>query len=479
MHEVTFDVRDVAGLAELVGDKRWSEVSQTWESACADLAGKTVWHINATANGGGVAEMLLALMPLWRRLGMDARWLVLDGDPEFFAITKRLHNFIHGFPGDGGQLEAAERRPYEATLGRELATLREWVAPGDVVVLHDPQTAGLAAGMAELGATVIWRSHIGRDEPNELTDAGWAFLEPYIAAADRVVVSRLLYKPPSVPLEKVVVITPCIDTFTAKNIDITPDVARDVLVRVGLLEGEPDGEVSFPRRDGSPGTVRRHTDIAVAGGALPAEARLVLQVSRWDRLKDMPGVMTGFVEGVYDESVNLALCGPAVEAVSDDPEGAEVLAECIEAHAALPEAVRRRVHLFCVPMDDVDENAYIVNALQRYADIVVQKSIFEGFGLTVTEAMWKGKPLVASAVGGIQDQIDHGIDGMLLPDPTDLAALGDALTVLLRDDALATRLGEAARQKVLMRFLGDGSLFAYARLITDLVASKDPQADPV
>ena len=155
---------------------------------------------------------------------------------------------------------------------------------------------------------------------------------------------------------------------------------------------------------------------------------------------------------------------------------------------AAPEGLERlrrelddnEVNVVLASVDErLDENAYIVNALQRYADIVVQKSIFEGFGLTVTEAMWKGKPLVASAVGGIQDQIDHGIDGMLLPDPTDLAALGEALAVLLRDDALAARLGEAARQKVLMRFLGDGSLFAYARLITDLVASKDPQADPV
>lgn len=146
-----------------------------------------------------------------------------------------------------------------------------------------------------------------------------------------------------------------------------------------------------------------------------------------------------------------------------------MLQECREAYRELPPALQARVHLFCIPMDDVDENAYIVNALQRHAAIVVQKSLFEGFGLTVTEAMWKARPVVASAVGGIQDQIDHGIDGMLLPDPSDVGALGEVLVGLLADPELSERLGDAARQKVKQRFLGDGSMFAYARLIDELI----------
>ena len=469
MQEVTMSAQDAGRLAELVGEERWGELLQAWRPASSALAKNTVWHVNATATGGGVAEMLTAILPLWLGLGIEARWLVLNGDPGFFATTKRLHNVLHGFAGDGGDLGAAEREGYEATLAGNLTSLSERVKPGDVVVLHDPQTAGLIAGTKALGAHVIWRSHIGRDEPNEQTARGWDFLAPYLEDVDRVVVSRLPYAPPSVPAERIAVITPCLDPFTAKNVDISAQVAAHTLARVGLLEGELDGAPEFPRRDGTTGTLRRHDHAAVEGDPLPADARVVLQVSRWDRLKDMPGVMAGFANHVEAQDAHLVLCGPAVEGVSDDPEGAEVLQECRAAFQELRKAVQDRVHLFCIPMDDVDENAYIVNALQRHATIIVQKSLFEGFGLTVTEAMWKARPVVASAVGGIQDQIDHGIDGMLLPDATDTAALGHALNVLLADPTLAERLGQAARHKVLRRFLGDGSMYAYAQLLSDLL----------
>ena len=478
MHEVQFGVHDVSRLATLVGEQRWAEVHDAWQAAAAALAGRTVWHVNATATGGGVAEMLTAILPLWRGLDVDARWLVLDGDPDFFTTTKRLHNVLHGFAGDGGDLGKAERAGYEATLRREMKAFAKLLKPGDLAVLHDPQTLGLVPGARAAGAHTVWRCHIGRDEPNALTDLGWGFLAPYLEDADRVVVSRLAYAPPSVPPEKIVVITPCLDPFTAKNIDISPEVAAHALTRVGLLDGELDGAPSFPRRDGTTGTLREHTGAAVEGGPLPADARVVLQVSRWDRLKDMPGVMTGFAHQVEARDAHLVLCGPAVEGVSDDPEGAEVLAECRAAYAELPPAVRDRVHLFCIPMDDVDENAYIVNALQRHARIIVQKSLFEGFGLTVTEAMWKGRPVVASAIGGIQDQIDHGIDGMLLADATDVEALGHALNLLLAVADLAERLGEAARHKVLRRFLGDGSMYAYARLMSDLLGAGVLESGP-
>ena len=154
--------------------------------------------------------------------------------------------------------------------------------------------------------------------------------------------------------------------------------------------------------------MRHHTGLLADSSAAPkATERLVLQVSRWDRLKDMPGVMKGFVDHLADlpPDVHLMLAGPEVSGVSDDPEGALELAACIAAWRALPEGTRRRVHLASLPMDDIDENAVMVNALQRHAYLVVQKSLFEGFGLTVTEAMWKGRPVVASAVGGI-----HGPD---------------------------------------------------------------------
>ena len=219
------------------------------------------------------------------------------------------------------------------------------------------------------------------------------------------------------------------------------------------------------------GEVRCHRGLQAEGEPVPAEARLVVQVSRWDRLKDMAGVQRGFTDAMdsLPDDVHLVLVGPEVAGVSDDPEGSAVLEECRDGWRQLSPAERRRVHLVCLPMDDVDENALLVNALQRRATIVVQKSLVEGFGLTVTEAMWKGRPVVASAVGGIVDQITDMVDGVLLRDPTDVRALGDALTMLFGDAELCVALGDAGRQTVYERFLGDRHLEAYVDLLRGLV----------
>ena len=167
---------------------------------------------------------------------------------------------------------------------------------------------------------------------------------------------------------------------------------------------------------------------------LPTSAPIVLQVSRWDRLKDHVGVLHGFVDHVADGlGAHLVLAGPAADSVRDDPEGTEVLRQVQQAWSSLPGFKRARVHLACLPMDDLEENGAIVNALQRRADVIVQKSLAEGFGLTVTEAMWKARPIVASQVGGIQDQITHGHSGLLVPDPTDLRSFGGAVRKLLAD----------------------------------------------
>jgi trehalose synthase len=214
------------------------------------------------------------------------------------------------------------------------------------------------------------------------------------------------------------------------------------------------------------------------GPLIPAEARLVVQVSRWDRLKDMAGVQQGFagVMSTLPTDVHLVLAGPEVAGVSDDPEGAAVLSECRDLWQRLEPAQQRRVHLVCLPMDDVDENAHLVNALQRHATVVVQKSLVEGFGLTVTEAMWKARPVIASAVGGIQDQITDHQDGLLLRDPTDLAGLGTALMALLGDPQMSTRLAAAAHRRVQEDFLGDKHLEAYVELFRWLLRRGLPRS---
>jgi trehalose synthase len=217
--------------------------------------------------------------------------------------------------------------------------------------------------------------------------------------------------------------------------------------------------------------VRPHTGLVNGSPPLPRDARIVLQVSRWDRLKDMAGVLTGFADHLarFPDDVHLMLAGPDVTGVSDDPEGAEVLEECMDIWRALPAQAQRRLHLCSLPMDDVDENAHLVNALQRYATVVVQKSLVEGFGLTVAEPMWKGRPVLASRVGGIQDQIVHGESGLLLDDPADLDDFADRLLGVIRDQDLAASLGSAAHERVRDQFLGDRHLIQYVQLFQALL----------
>jgi trehalose synthase len=437
------------------------------------LADRFVWNVNATAQGGGVAEMLQTLLAYGRGAGVESRWLVLDGDPEFFAVTKRLHNLLHGDPGDGGPLGASEREHYVRVLEANLETMGGLVRRGDIVLLHDPQTAGLVDGLRRLGLHVVWRCHIGRDTGNDLTERGWSFLREFLEDSDGFIFSRSVYPPAWVPQEKLWVIPPSIDPFSVKNRPLQPDETPAVLSRVGLVEDRYAGdELTFFRRDGTPGVVRPHGNLLVDGTPPPPDARTVVQVSRWDRLKDMAGVMEGFASylGSLPEDVHLMLVGPEVSGVADDPEGAEVLEECRSLWRVLPAPARARVHLVALPMDDVDENAHIVNAVQQQASVVVQKSLVEGFGLTVTEAMWKGRPVVASAVGGIQDQIVDRREGMLLEDPRDLEALTRALDQILRDEMLAASMGAAARARVQDQFLGDRHLTQYVELFATLLS---------
>jgi trehalose synthase len=474
MREVRVRPVPLARLAAILPPARAAVLEEAAARAREAFGDRVVWHVSATAQGGGVAEMLQTLLAYGTGAGVENRWLVLDGDADFFAITKRLHNLLHGQPGDGGPLGAAEHAHYRATLAGNLPDLVRRVAPGSPVLLHDPQTAGLAEGVHRSGGHVVWRCHVGRDEPNACTKVGWDFLKPYVADAEAFVFSRRSYAPEWASDARLVVIPPSIDPFSAKNVALDEAEVASVLARAGLVTGAPASDaVSFPRRVGSTGTVRDRDTGDFDGGPPPYDAPLVVQVSRWDRLKDMEGVMAGFALAADRvPRAHLVLAGPAVAAVTDDPEGAEVLSECRARWRSLPDALRRRVHLVSVPMDDPDENAIIVNALQRHAAVVVQKSLEEGFGLTVTEAMWKARAVLASRVGGIDDQIVSGDDGLLLDDPADLAGFADALVRLLSDAPLRARLGVAAHERVLERYLGDRHLLQYADLFTRLVSAE-------
>jgi trehalose synthase len=429
------------------------------------LHGRALWSVNSTARGGGVAEMLRSLIGYVRAADIDARWAVIEGSPDFFALTKRIHNHLHGSEGDGGPLGPQEHALFERVAAANADMLEEQLSDLDVVLLHDPQTAGMVPALKERGLPVVWRAHIGLDLPNDLARETWDFLRGYVEAADAIVFSREAFEWEGLDHDHVAIIPPSIDAFSPKNqaLGFTDIVA--ILRAGGLASGEGQGAPpAFERLDGSTAYVQRPANV-IEAQPLHLDTPLVTQVSRWDRLKDPRGVLKAFAEHVAPSTrAHLALVGPDVEAVADDPEGADVLAEVEAAWQELPTEVRRRVHLVGLPMEDADENGAIVNALQRRSDVVVQKSIAAGFGLTVSEAMWKGRPVVAGKVGGIQDQIEDGETGYLV-DPHDLDGFGRRIAALLEDPPTAERIGAAAQARVRDHFLGPRHLEQWADLL--------------
>jgi trehalose synthase len=461
--------RPVSLLEPIVGGLRYLRLTNAADEVRQLLAGRTIWNVNSTATGGGVAEMLQVLVGYVNDLDIPIGWLVVTGDARFFATTKRLHNQIHGDMA-GGPLGAAEAHHYTRMLTANAVELLGRIRPGDVALLHDPQTAGLAGPLARAGARVVWRCHIGVGWENDATRAGWDFLRPHLASVEGYVFSRREYVPAWLPEGKVSVIPPSIDPFSPKNQDLDVSTVRAILATLGVLDSaaaQVPGR--FVRRDGSTGAVTRPA-IITGEGRPGLDDRVLLQVSRWDHLKDMAGVMRGFADHVAPGGDGyLMLAGPSVAGVADDPEGAAVYGECLLQWHDLPPAARARILLVTLPLDDIDENAAMVNALQRHATVIVQKSFAEGFGLTVSEGMWKGRPVIGSAVGGIIDQIAEGT-GTLLPDPADLQAFGRAVRLLFDYPAQATQMGQAAHAHVREHYLGDVHLLRYARLLGTLIS---------
>jgi trehalose synthase len=335
------------------------------------------------------------------------------------------------------------------------------------VVLHDPQAAGLAPVLADLGAVVIWNCHIGADRTNERAWQAWRFLLPSVTKAKAQVFSRRQYAWDGLEAGRVEIIPPCIDAFSPKNQALDPAQVDAILASSGIVESEAKTSPIFTRRDGRQAEVLAETEL-IGAGPIPNGVPVVSQVSRWDPLKDHSGLALGFSMGVPNEA-RLVLAGPSPEWIADDPEGAATLKELRECVESLPTGARERTHIACLPMDDIEQNAAIVNALQRRSSVVVQKSLAEGFGLTVAEAMWKARPTVASAVGGISDQIVHGSSGMLIEDPKDGAAFGRAITHLLLDPTSARNIGRRARLSVIEHYLAPTYLRRYLALMRHLL----------
>lgn len=376
------------------------------------LYGKTLAHVNSTYLGGGVAEVLTALVPLLNDVGIDADWRILRGTPDFFTVTKKFHNALHGEP-----INFTERKKELYVQTNEDFSVYAHINH-DCVIVHDPQPLPLIK-FYKKRQPWVWRLHIDLSNPDGET---WDFLKKFVVSYDVVIISSEAYRREDLPVEQRV-INPAIDPLSQKNVDISED------------------------------TVLRY----VSKSGVPLDKPFLLQVSRFDKWKDPIGVIEVFkmVKEVID--CRLVLCG---NMASDDPEGTEVFEQI---NAGARQLVENKDLILVGGADNI-----MVNALQRAATIVMQKSLKEGFGLTVLEALWKGRPVVASNVGGIPLQIADGKNGSLV-EPTDNKGFAEKIIQLLKDPDLAGQLGREARESVRERFLVTRLLSEYLDLLNDLL----------
>jgi trehalose synthase len=372
------------------------------------LKGKSVQNINSTAVGGGVAEILFRMLPLLKDLGVEASWDVIKGNARFFNITKTMHNALHGVSVDIPR----EDLDFFIEVNRENAA--EIRSEADIVFVHDPQPIVLVEKKPALGKKWIWRCHIDFTRPKEDV---WEFLKTYIESYDAAVFSAPAFsRPLSV---RQVLISPSIDPLSDKNRELADQEINQVCERFGIDRRRP----------------------------------LVTQISRFDYLKDPVGVIKAYKLVKEHMDCQLVLAGGGA---TDDPEGAKVLDDVREEAAGDPDIFV----LFLPPGSDVE-----INALQRASDIVLQKSLREGFGLTVAEGLWKAKPVVASAVGGIPLQIAHKYSGVLTHS---IEGTAYWIKQLLSEPEYAARLGKNGRDHVMTNFLITRHLKDYLLLFLSL-----------
>lgn len=407
MRHIKTTPKTLAEYAPLVGQ----DVLDELEELARPLRGSRVVHVSATAQGGGVAELLQALVPLMRSVGLDADWLVMAGSDAFFTVTKALHNGLQGMPLD---LTTDMRARYLEENRRNAAAFE---GAYDFVVVHDPQPAPLRAECPhDAGGIWIWRCHI------DLTAAipeHWAFVRPFIERYDAAIFTLPDYVMADLHVPTTAIIPPAIDPLSPKNAPLSPEHVRQLIEARGV-------DVSRP---------------------------LVVQVSRFDPWKDPVGVIQVYrAVRPAVPGLQLVLLGAMA---NDDPEGEEYYRRTVEAAGSDPD-----IHIL------VNEHGSVeVNAFQRQASVIVQKSLREGFGLTVTEGLWKARPVVASKVGGIPTQIDDGISGYLVDSiETCVQRIGD----IFHDPEAATEIGRQGREMVRRHFLSTTLLRNYLRLFTTL-----------
>jgi trehalose synthase len=400
----------LAKLTPVVGQA----VIDRMRAKAASLAGKRLVHVNSTAVGGGVAELLSSEVPITAELGLRVRWEVMEGDALFYAATKAFHNAIHG---DDVKIEEALFVAYEEGLRKNRDMVNRLLEQADFVIIHDPQPLGLVRYRRMARGFWSWRCHIDASHPHPYV---WGYLAGYIRQYDAAIYSLPTFAkaPPPNPW----IIHPAIDPLSPKNAEL------DDTEIVRILEHH----------------------------AIDPKRPLVTQISRFDRLKDPLGVVAAFqIARKHHPEAQLLLAGGGA---TDDPEGPKVLAEVLESTAGDPD-----LHVLVLPPDA----HRTINAFQRASTVLVQKSVREGFGLTVTEGMYKGKPVVAGRTGGIVTQIEDEKSGYLV---SSVGECGTRIAQLLDDPAMGRAMGATARQRVIDHFLVTRKVEDFLDLCTALSA---------
>ncbi len=390
----------------------------------AKLRGKRIVHINSTENGGGVAEMLQAQVALEKNLGLNSHWYVIHPQAQFFVITKKIHSLLQGA---NFELDNQDKQFYLDISRKVGEEMDEFLAHSgvDIVVAHDPQPLLIGCCNLTLKVPRILRLHIDLSRPNR---AILEFLKPFVEVFEKLVVSRSDYKPSWMPKEKTSVIMPAIDPLSGKNIRMSSDEAWKILTKYGVRRGKP----------------------------------LISQVSRFDPFKDPVGVIKAY-KIVKKEIENLQLILAGIIEAPDDPEQIEQL-EIVKKNAQGSE----NIFIFSeIKQLKGVSNDEFVNAVQSASDVVLQKSLKEGFGLTVSESMWKKRAVVGGNVGGIRLQIKNGVNGFLV---SSIEETANILVSLLKDEKLREEIGEAAYETVKENFLMPRYVFENLKVYGELLS---------
>lgn len=470
LHEVSVPARTFSSLLSVTGYDEVMRTKVDLSMARAALGGRTVWHVSDNPRRGGVAEILRTMLPYQLSEGIRSRWVTLSAPPEVRSFNKALYYCLCGVASPSSWQQFVRRKSVYDSASRSAAfQLMAHANREDVIVVHDHQLAGLIPHLRDAGYTVVWRVHLGiTDAGSEASGSAWDFICRYVRYANAHILSYPEMLPRSASRDVTrYVVEPSIDPLSPKNVPL------DRYVSPGQLIAQAD--IIKAPHDDTPGVdiyrqllVRRQATVLRRDQPIPPEGRLVTQVSRWDRVKNTPGLIRSFVDHVDSaHGAYLALVGP--ETVGD-PQGEEVFKECQQIRERLSPNQQDRVHLIQLPADNATEHAVLVNDIQAFSTVVAQRSFAEGFGLTVTEAAWKRRPVVASAVGGLCAQVEDGNTGLLVHSASD-GDFGEAINRLLADPRYAASLGMCGQDRTRRWFLTTSHLRRVASVLTDLCSS--------